>query len=492
VRIDPAAARSRARACRWAFLALLALAAPALGARDELATAVLPWRVAGDVGFTVDAAAFPDSTGSAVEVYVRIPPATLAGLARDAEGRRTLTLRVRLKPGSGKSETYVQQIDFSPADTVAGFGKVVVRRIAARPGVHSLFVELKDELSRKRGLLYVGRKVALSTKVEGPVAVPKPADGREISNVEFVWSEQPSSAPGPFQHSGFTVIPNPERLYGKFAPRLQAFFVARAGDGDRRAWHWTARVTDPDGRGVWDQRGEGPAGMWLNGHFAMDVDGPAGGYDLDVEAWQEGDSTHLVRSSRFSVAWQPRTWFRNPREVEDDVHFLLNPDDADRFAVLPPGEQERYMEDFWARRDPTPDTEENEARETFRQRLAIANDRYSRAGVGPGMFSDMGRVYIQYGDPSEKYDQVIPTGDHTLSEILQEIARSEDRQLGEIHQKGPGGDIRPFEVWIYDGEIPLPPDVEPADDRNVRRRRLVFLFVDERGVGDFRLRYASE
>ena len=37
----------------------------------------LPWRVGGAIGFTVDAAAFPDSAGSVLEVYMRLAPATL-------------------------------------------------------------------------------------------------------------------------------------------------------------------------------------------------------------------------------------------------------------------------------------------------------------------------------------------------------------------------------------------------------------------------------
>ena len=105
----------------------------------------------------------------------------------------------------------------------------------------------------------------------------------------------------------------------------------------------------------------------------------------------------------------------------------------------------------------------------------------------------MGRVYIRYGEPSEILRQVIPTGDNTLAQVLQQLSLTENRPLGEIEQKGPGGDIRPFEVWIYDqGEIPLPPDADPKLERNTRRKRLVFLFVDEHGLGDYRLRYSNE
>ena len=62
-----------------------------------------------------------------------------------------------------------------------------------------------------------------------------------------------------------------------------------------------------------------------------------------------------------------------------------------------------------------------------------------------------------------------------------------------MNQKGPGGDQRPYEVWIYEGEIPLPFDVDPETiAQRGSKRRLVFLFVDEQGLGTFTLRYSTE
>ena len=104
----------------------------------------------------------------------------------------------------------------------------------------------------------------------------------------------------------------------------------------------------------------------------------------------------------------------------------------------------------------------------------------------------MGRVYVRYGEPNEVLKQVVPAGDNTLLAVIKELMDTEERPLGEVHQKGPGGDIRPYEVWIYEGEIPVPPDADPKVERNARHRKLVFLFVDEQGTGDYRLRYSTE
>ena len=89
--------------------------------------------------------------------------------------------------------------------------------------------------------------------------------------------------------------------------------------------------------------------------------------------------------------------------------------------------------------------------------------------------------------------QVIPAGDATLERVVQELELSEDRPTGDVHQKGLGGDTRPYEVWVYESIAGATPDTDPVRVGHVRsRRRLVFLFVDEHGYGNFTLRYSTE
>jgi len=175
------------------------------------------------------------------------------------------------------------------------------------------------------------------------------------------------------------------------------------------------------------------------------------------------------------------------------VHFLLEARDEEQFTVLQPGEQERMLADFWKKRDPTPETALNENYLAFRERVEHANLHYSQFGLGKGMYSDMGRTYIRYGAPTEILHQVMPAGQETLSKALEDIMASETRTIGEVNQKGPGGDQRPYEIWIYEGDIPLPFDVDPASAaERGNKRKLLFLFVDEQGLGTFTLRYSTE
>ena len=455
----------------------------------------MPWRVPGRVGFTVDAATFPDSSGHTLEVYLRVPPVTLTRLVRDPAGAGRLRLTMRLtNQFGGRPQERSQEFTIAGRDSAPGFGRVVIVRFPVRPGGSRLRVRLEDLLSRKRGLGYVGRKVMESAVVEGEFAVPAPQAGRDLSDVEFLWVHAPAETATAFRRGGHSVLPNPERLYGLLASELRAEFAARGLPGDARPWHWHARVLDADGRVVAEQESASDAGSRLSATVAIDVaTEPAGGYDLEVKAWQEGDAGALMRSSHFSIGWLPSSWLVDPSELDDAVHFLLSADEEVRFTRLHVGERERFLEDFWRGRDPTPDTAENEARSAFAARVDHANRNFDAPGSDRGMFSDMGRVYIRYGEPDEVLKQVIPAGDETLAQAIQDLEVSEDRPTGDVHQKGLGGDTRPYEVWVYEGTAHTAPQVDPAIATYLRgRRRLVFLFVDEHGYGNYTLRYSTE
>ncbi len=83
-----------------------------------------------------------------------------------------------------------------------------------------------------------------------------------------------------------------------------------------------------------------------------------------------------------------------------DVAYLLSYRERGVFQPLPhDGSQHKFIEAFWQRRDPTPDTEENEFKEEHYRRMAYANDHFA-AGI-PGWKTDRGRMYIMYGPADE-------------------------------------------------------------------------------------------
>ena len=86
--------------------------------------------------------------------------------------------------------------------------------------------------------------------------------------------------------------------------------------------------------------------------------------------------------------------------LNEDVVYIITDEEKTAFHRLATDEErEQFIEQFWLRRDPTPDTEENEFKEEHYRRIAYTNDHYA-SGI-PGWKTDRGRIYIIYGAPDE-------------------------------------------------------------------------------------------
>jgi len=93
--------------------------------------------------------------------------------------------------------------------------------------------------------------------------------------------------------------------------------------------------------------------------------------------------------------------------LNEDVIYIITDEERKAFKQLNTDEErEQFVEQFWLRRDPTPDTVENEFKEEHYRRIAYANERY--ASGAPGWKMDRGRIYITFGPPDEIDDH--PSG----------------------------------------------------------------------------------
>lgn len=84
--------------------------------------------------------------------------------------------------------------------------------------------------------------------------------------------------------------------------------------------------------------------------------------------------------------------------LDEDVPYIIT--DAERSAFLQLStneERENFIENFWLRRDPTPDTPENEFKEEHYRRIEYADEHFA-SGI-PGWKTDRGRIYIIWGPP---------------------------------------------------------------------------------------------
>ncbi len=142
--------------------------------------------------------------------------------------------------------------------------------------------------------------------------------------------------------------------------------------------------------------------------------------------------------------------------VNNDVAYIITREEKRAFNALKTDEErENFIENFWRRRDPNPDTEENEYREEYYERIAYANENFA-SGI-PGWKTDRGRIYIAWGKPDgiESY----PAGG------------SYNRP---VYEGGGSTTTYPFEIWFYR-------HLEGVGDG------IEIEFVDPTGSGEYRI-----
>jgi GWxTD domain-containing protein len=117
--------------------------------------------------------------------------------------------------------------------------------------------------------------------------------------------------------------------------------------------------------------------------------------------------------------------------LDKDVTYIITDEERKAFKKLATDdEREHFIEEFWRRRDPDPDTDENEFREEYYERIAYANEHFA-SGI-PGWKTDRGRIYIMYG----KADEV-------------ESHPSGGAYQRESYEGGGSTSTFPFEKWFY-------------------------------------------
>jgi GWxTD domain-containing protein len=144
------------------------------------------------------------------------------------------------------------------------------------------------------------------------------------------------------------------------------------------------------------------------------------------------------------------------RWKDEDVRWIITDEERKTFdALKTDDEREQFIEQFWLRRDPDPDTDSNEYREEYYTRIAYANEHFT-SGI-PGWKTDRGRIYIMFGAPHQKESH--PSGG------------SYDRPTWE---GGGSTSTYPFEIWWYRYIEGVGSDVEIE-------------FVDPTGSGEYRI-----
>ena len=175
----------------------------------------------------------------------------------------------------------------------------------------------------------------------------------------------------------------------------------------------------------------------------------------------------LVLFSSVAVLAQQRNPEEQPRKVKqelkkayvewiNDVDPILTQAERDAWKKLQTDdEREKFIEEVWRIRDPDPDTEENEFKQQFYERIAYANEHFSSGK--PGRLTDRGRIYIKFGKPDE-------IESHPAGGFYERAS----------YEGGGSTSTYPFEKWFYR----YIPNVKSGIELE---------FVDPSGSGEYRL-----
>lgn len=88
--------------------------------------------------------------------------------------------------------------------------------------------------------------------------------------------------------------------------------------------------------------------------------------------------------------------------VDETVKALITKEERDAFKALKTNEEkEKFMADFWAKRDPSPGTPENEFKTLYEDRIKTVNEKLAGGQKRP-IDTDMGKTVLLLGNPSDQ------------------------------------------------------------------------------------------
>lgn len=103
------------------------------------------------------------------------------------------------------------------------------------------------------------------------------------------------------------------------------------------------------------------------------------------------------------------------RDWLNKMRYIITSKERKMFLDIPAEEREAFKEEFWEKRDPDPNTEENEFRMEYENRIERADELFVTEGR-PGWMTDRGRIFILFGPPMDRL-----TYPQSYSGVCQEV-----------------------------------------------------------------------
>ena len=395
-----------------------------------------------------------------VNAFVRVPHEMLTAVTVGASGFGAFRLDVSVSDQTGTvlmRDGWSRQVDWTAMQT-AGSASMEPLAFALAPGSYTIRVSVRDSAS--------GRTQAAQTAVAAYGGRPAASDLLLAYSVRRAQAGDTLAAAGEVRKGEFFIATSPDLRLTPVHAAL-SYYCEMYRDS-ATALPWRLQVIGDDGRALLTTAPVatpiGAGGGVLTG--SVDLTGlPPGTYRLILLAGAGGDTVSRAAAFRMggfeaerhvAAATQAANEVSDPfaRLSEAQMDTLYGPllylgsaTELNVYGSLTVEGKRRFLRDFWRKRDPTPETPENEQQVAFYKLIAEANRRFREGGSAeiPGWRTDRGRIFILHGEPDD---------------VLREPSN---------------GTSYPWEYWKY-----------------TKGKLLYFLFLDRTRLGAYQLIYTTD
>jgi GWxTD domain-containing protein len=259
--------------------------------------------------------------------------------------------------------------------------------VSLPPGEYKVLIRLSDEESEKR--LIRRRELSLRS-----------FDRSGLKMSDIVFADQLDCS----RIQSEDYIPNIRRVFFRSSSSFSAFWdVYTPADID--SVRLNLSLLDENNQPVFERQEShvvtGPSFRECL-RFKEHIDHP-GTYSLRVQAI--AGEWSVKSRSQFHVYWgNLQLQEKNLDVALEQMKLVADSDRIDEISDANQDLKQQWFDEFWQRRDPDPETPENELKEEFFRRVDFANRHFSEYGFGArrtGWKTDRGRIYIRNGPPTE-------------------------------------------------------------------------------------------
>jgi GWxTD domain-containing protein len=369
---------------------------------------------------TVNAVRFyrPNLRQTQVKAFVQIPYAMLAPTTEGSGGRLTYQVTVKVRDSTGLELVQNTWSGHAPASArQSGASTLEILDFALAPGLYRLEVAVVDSLT--------GRRLAADLSLEGFRNAVDLSDLLLAPHIRTVEAQDTVPMPGEIRKGNLLITGAAELMLTPL--RSKVHYLIESYNAEVDTARLTVVVHDSSDKVIVSTPASSaplPAGGGvLTG--TLDLAGlPAGDYKLTTQL-TVGEQT-FERSAPFTMAGLAETVVKdaNRREADrvTDIGYFAGMTEQELDQAKEPltliaksGElsiyneklsltaKRRFLADFWIRRDPTPGTPKNEAREQFYSAIEYAERSFREGGRGTmeGWRTDRGRIFAKNGVPDD-------------------------------------------------------------------------------------------